>query len=201
MVKQYGFRHLSTGDLLREAVKYGTPKGKEIDATMKEGKLVSSELLVELVKEKIERYNYKGRYLLDGFPRGQENIDVWNKIMGKWADIKGIFYFECEENELVNRLLGRAKTSGRVDDNEETIKKRIKTFKDETEPVIKSYGESGKLIRINAMNSIDKVSNDVKEALATLGIPVKAIKKDGAILVPVLGGPGSGKGTQCDKMK
>jgi adenylate kinase len=56
---------------LREAVKYGTPKGREIENTMKEGKLVSSELLVELVKEKLERYNLKGRYLLDGFPRGQ----------------------------------------------------------------------------------------------------------------------------------
>jgi adenylate kinase family enzyme len=82
--------------------------------------------------------------------------------MGKWAKIKGIFYFECDENELVNRLLGRAKTSGRADDNEETIKKRIKTFHDETEPVITSYGNSGKLIRINAMQPIDKVSNNVK---------------------------------------
>lgn len=72
---------------------------------------------MELVKEKLERYNLKGRYLLDGFPRGQENIDVWNKIMTTDATVKGIFYFECEENELVQRLLGRAKISGRDDDN------------------------------------------------------------------------------------
>jgi adenylate kinase family enzyme len=70
------------------------------------------------------------------------------------ASIQGIFYFECDEKELVNRLLGRAKTSGRADDNEETIKKRIETFHNETEPVIQSYGSSGKLIRIDAMQSI-----------------------------------------------
>jgi adenylate kinase family enzyme len=67
------------------------------------------------------------------------------------AAIKGIFYFECEENELVNRLMERAKTSGRADDNEETIKKRLKTFHKETEPVINLYQDSGKLIKINAM--------------------------------------------------
>jgi adenylate kinase family enzyme len=67
------------------------------------------------------------------------------------ATVKGIFYFECEESELVKRLMGRAKTSGRADDNEVTIKKRLKTFHDETEPVIEAYGNSGKLIKINAM--------------------------------------------------
>lgn len=57
------------------------------------------------MKEKIERYNYSGRYLLDGFPRGQENIDVWNKIMANSTNIRGVLYFKCDEGELVKRLL------------------------------------------------------------------------------------------------
>lgn len=66
--------------------------------------------------------------MLDGFPRGQENIDVWNKILADSTNIRAVLYFKCEEKELVARLLERAKTSGRADDNEETIKKRIKVF-------------------------------------------------------------------------
>lgn len=63
---------------------------------MNEGKLVSSDLLIGLVKEKIERYNYSGRYLLDGFPRGQENIDVWNKILADSTVLRGVLYFACD---------------------------------------------------------------------------------------------------------
>lgn len=62
---------------------------------MKEGKLVSSKLLIELVKEKMEKYNYSGRYLLDGFPRGQENIDVWNQILASATNIRAVLYFKC----------------------------------------------------------------------------------------------------------
>lgn len=65
---------------------------------MKEGKLVSSELLVALIEEKMERYNFGGRYLLDGFPRGQENIDVWDRILSKWVELKGVLYFKCNED-------------------------------------------------------------------------------------------------------
>jgi adenylate kinase family enzyme len=62
-------------------------------------------------------HNFAGRYLLDGFPRGQENIDVWEKIMAKWVKLESVLYFECTEEELKRRLLERGKTSGRSDDN------------------------------------------------------------------------------------
>lgn len=65
----------------------------------------------------MERYNFGGRYLLDGFPRGEENIRVWNQMLDQWTDLKGVLYFKCEEKELVTRLLERGKTSGRSDDN------------------------------------------------------------------------------------
>ena len=121
--------------------------------------------------------------------------------MADSTNIIAVLYFKCEENQLVNRLLQRAKTSGRADDNEVTIKKRIKVFNEETAPVIETYGRTGKVITINAMNSIEKVSSDVAKQLDTLGITPKVKKTDGAILIPVIGGPGSGKGTQCDKLK
>ena len=84
---------------------------------MKDGKLVSSETLVQLIKQEFERNNFSGRYLIDGFPRNQENIDVWNKLMNKTAEIKSVLYFHCDQDELKRRLLERAKVSGRADDN------------------------------------------------------------------------------------
>jgi adenylate kinase family enzyme len=116
-VKKYGFIHLSTGDLLREEVKSGSALGKEIDAVIKEGKLISSQLMVKMLQAKIEHNNYGGRYLLDGFPRGQENMDVWQEVMAKWVSVQSVLYFECAHEELKRRLLKRGETSGRNDDN------------------------------------------------------------------------------------
>jgi adenylate kinase family enzyme len=98
-------------------VKTGSKLGKEIDAVIKEGKLVSSELMVRIIQSKIERNNFGGRYLLDGFPRGQENMDVWEKVMAKWVNLRSVIFFDCAEEELRRRLLERGKTSGRSDDN------------------------------------------------------------------------------------
>jgi adenylate kinase family enzyme len=149
-VKKYKFVHLSTGDLLRDEVKTGSPLAKELNAVMKEGKLISSELMVKLIREKIESYNFGGRYLLDGFPRGQENMDVWEKEMAKWVNLKSVVYFECAEEELKKRLLERGKTSGRADDNEESIAKRLKVFNDQTKPVVDHYEKQSKLHKFNA---------------------------------------------------
>lgn len=77
----------------------------------------------------------------------------------------------------------------------------MKTFKDETAPVIETYGKSGKLLKINAMQTIQQVSEDVRKSLLEIGITPKAKNTSGAQLIPVIGGPGSGKGTQCDKLK
>ena len=117
LVEKYGFVHLSTGDLLRDEVKSGSALGKELDAVMKQGKLISSELMVRLLKEQIEKNPY-ARYLLDGFPRGQQNMDVWEQMMSKRVNIMSVIYFECAREELKKRLIGRGKSSGRSDDVE-----------------------------------------------------------------------------------
>lgn len=128
---------------------------------MKEGKLISSDIMVNLVLKTIERNNFGGRYLLDGFPRGQENIDVWDKIMAKSVNLKSVIYFECAEEELKKRLLERGKTSGRSDDNETSIAKRLKVFNEETAPVIAKYSAEEKLHRFDANRPIEAVTEDV----------------------------------------
>ena len=97
ILEKYNFIHLSTGDLLREEIKNGSKLGRELDEVMKEGKLISSDLMVKLIEEKIARHNYSGRYLLDGFPRGHDNMEVWEKNLAKDVNLRGVLYFECSE--------------------------------------------------------------------------------------------------------
>ena len=81
----------------------------------------------------------KGKYLLDGFPRNEENLKGWNDELKHMVDLKFLLYFDCSEEEMQKRLLIRGKTSGRADDNGQTIKKRFDTFNNETKPVIQFF--------------------------------------------------------------
>lgn len=90
--------------------------------------------------------------------------------MSKNVDLKSVLYFECSEEELKKRLIERGKTSGRADDNEESIVKRLKVFNDQTKPVIDFYGGLGKLQKINANRPVEEITKDVQQYLDSLGI-------------------------------
>ncbi len=164
MVEEFKFKHISTGDLLRDEVKLGGPEAGAIEECQKEGKLVSSEILVKLIKRTLEK-DKKSTYLLDGFPRSKENIKVWDKLIGKKsAEVILLLYFNCSLETMEKRLLKRGETSGRSDDNAETIKKRFATFQEQTEPVLKTFKDDVK-VEINADKDVDEVTKDVKKAL------------------------------------
>jgi|JI9StandDraft_2_1071091.scaffolds.fasta_scaffold330950_2 adenylate kinase family enzyme len=126
--------------------------------------------MVKLVQAKIEKNNYGGRYLLDGFPRGQENMDVWEKTMEKYVNLKAVIYYDCAEDELKRRLMKRGETSGRSDDNEESIVKRLKVFNDHTRPVLEHYNKLGKLKRIDANRTIEAITADTESMLDNIGV-------------------------------
>lgn len=198
LVQEYGFKHLSTGDLLREAVKEGSKEGKEIEELMREGKLVSTDILIALIKNALVKTNYTKRILLDGFPRNNENDEIWKKLMETESIVKGLIFFQCSEEVMEKRLLIRGQNSGRADDNLETIRKRFKTFTEETHPIVERYQKLGIVIPINSENSPEAVHEEVKKQLGLLNIFPKVKDYDNRPqVIFVLGGPGSGKGTQC----
>lgn len=105
-----------------------------------EGKLVSSEMLVEIVKKNIFKNGPNNKiYLIDGFPRSAENYEAWKKIIGDEVEIKTLLYLECSLETLESRLLERGKSSGREDDNLETIRKRFRTYNEQTMPFLEYY--------------------------------------------------------------
>lgn len=146
LVKDYGFKHLSTGDLLRDSKKRGSKEAALIESYIKDGKLVPSESIIALIKQAMERNNFEGKYLIDGLPRNQENVDAWDKGMKSDVSVKGLIYFKCSDEVMQARLLERGKTSGRSDDNIDTIKKRFETFHKETEPVINDFKNKGLVV-------------------------------------------------------
>ncbi|KAH9307245.1 hypothetical protein KI387_035156 [Taxus chinensis] len=166
IVKEYRFVHLSLGDLLRNEVSSESDIGKQVKTCMAEGKLVQVEIALELLKNAMDKSKNK-RFLIDGFPR---NVDQAEAFEDKICKPSMVLYLECSSDIMEKRLMERGATSGRIDDNIETIKKRFKTFEKETIPVIKYYENSGNsvLVKISSENDIDVVYGEVEKALKNL---------------------------------
>ena len=130
LVEKFGFATYSTGDLLRGVVKEKKAEGwQQLEADMKEGKLISSERVLFYLKDAILKSDKK-IILVDGYPRNQENMDVWDKMMKDVVDVKAALFFDCPTEEMKKRILGR--NEGRADDKEKNILKRIEVFDKET---------------------------------------------------------------------
>ncbi|KAL3283301.1 hypothetical protein HHI36_006449 [Cryptolaemus montrouzieri] len=164
IVAKYGFTHLSSGDLLRNEVKSGSPRGKELTEIMEKGELVPMDVVLDLIKEAIlKALPCSKGFLIDGYPREKEQGIAFEKKIG---EVSVVLFFDASENTLVERLLGRAKTSGRVDDNEETIKKRLNTFNTHNDQVVQQY--TAKLKKINAERDADTIFTEVQSYLDPL---------------------------------
>ncbi|KAI3918302.1 hypothetical protein MKX01_041622 [Papaver californicum] len=139
----FGFTHLSASDLLRTDISSNSEKGAVILETIKQGKIVPSEVTVDLIRRAIES-SQNHKFLIDGFPRSEENRIAFEKIMGAEPNF-GLF-FDCPEEEMVKRVLCR--NEGRVDDNIDTLKKRLKIFESLNLPVINYYSAKGKVHKL-----------------------------------------------------
>ena len=154
------------GDLLREEVKRGTPSGKKLEELMKNGQLVPSDMPVNLLKEAMQRAGWeKCKFLIDGFPRNQENVDTWDKIIGNDVDLKVVLFYDCSAEVMEKRLIERGKTSGRADDNIETIKKRFETFINESKPIIDAFETKKKLKKISADADAESIYSQTIQTL------------------------------------
>lgn len=167
IVSEFGFVHLSAGDLLREEVNSGSTNGDMIANTIKNGEIVPSVVTVNLLKNAIEKSG-KDKFLVDGFPRNEENNASWKENMAPHVNTKLVLFFECPEKVLESRLLARGETSARADDNLATIKKRFVTFTGQTIPVVEYYEKQHKVARIDANRAPDVVYAEVQKVITGL---------------------------------
>ena len=162
IVQNFKYVSFSTGDLLRQYVKDKKDGYEDIDNQMKEGKLISSATLMKVLKEYVMSSTNK-KILVDGYPRNQENIDEWEKQMKDLVEVKGALYIEVSNEEMTKRLLGR--NEGRADDNEESLRTRLKEYHGKTVALIDFYSEMGVLKTINADADFETVKKSVLECL------------------------------------
>lgn len=170
LVKERGFTHLSAGDLLRaEQVRKGSKYGELIAKCIKEGTIVPQEVTIELLKNAIkEKYqNGQTKFLVDGFPRKMDQALTFEETIAKSALT---IFFECPEQVMLQRLLERGKTSGRADDNIESIKKRFRTFVETSMPVVDYFDKQGKVVKVRCDHPIPVVAKQVLDALKEKGI-------------------------------
>ena len=166
---QLGWTHLSVGDLLRTERDAGGPMAATIEEYISEGKLVPNEIVVTLLKNTMEsrtRTTGKNNFLLDGFPRSLDNLEGWMEVFGHDATLPKMLYFECPYDVLEQRILARAKYTGRVDDNVEAIKLRFDTFKEETLPTVDLFKSKNKCVEIDTSQDRQAVYNVVADNLA-----------------------------------
>lgn len=166
---QLGWTHLSTGDLLRTQREAGGPDAETIETCLKSGKLVPDEIIVTLLKnamERVTRTTGKVNFLLDGFPRSLSNLDAWYEVFGREATLPKMLYFECPYPVLEQRIMGRAKYTGRSDDNLESIKLRFDTFKALTLPIIELFKTQNRCVEIDTSQQRQAVYALVADNLA-----------------------------------
>lgn len=171
LVRDYGFVHLSAGDLLREEQNTEDSKyGQLIKDYIKDGLIVPMEITVKLLenamRSKMES-NGTGKFLIDGFPRKMDQAIFFEESV---CPSKCTLFLDCPEEVMRERLLDRGKTSGRSDDNEESIIKRFKTFVETSMPVVDHFDEEDRVIKVSATGTVDEVYQDVVEGLAKKGI-------------------------------
>ncbi|XP_063288650.1 adenylate kinase isoenzyme 1 [Pelobates fuscus] len=166
IVTKYGYTHLSTGDLLRAEVSSGTERGKTLSAIMEKGELVPLDTVLDMLRDAmIAKADVSKGFLIDGYPREVKQGVEFEKKIGAPSLL---LYIDAGADTMVKRLLKRGETSGRADDNEETIKKRLETYYKATEPVIAMYEGRGIVRKINAEGSVDDVFAQVSGALDAL---------------------------------
>lgn len=166
MAKKYGYTHLSAGELLRDERKNPDSQyGELIEKYIKDGKIVPVEITISLLRREMDQTMaanaQKNKFLIDGFPRNQDNLQGWNKTMDGKADVSFVLFFDCNNEICIERCLERGKSSGRSDDNRESLEKRIQTYLQSTKPIIDLYEEMGKVKKIDASKSVDEVFDEV----------------------------------------
>jgi adenylate kinase len=157
IVEAYGLKHISTGDLLRDEVSGQTPLGVEAKKYMDQGLLVPDEVVIGMISSKIDEYPEARGFIFDGFPRTTAQAESLDNLLEfKNTQIHLVLSLDVPQEELTRRMIGRGATSGRSDDNPETITRRIEEYLSKTAPVAEYYDGQGKLEVIRGDYSIDE---------------------------------------------
>jgi adenylate kinase len=163
IAEKYGVPHISTGDILRAAVREGTELGKLAKSYMDRGELVPDEVIIGIIRERLSQEDVREKgFILDGFPRTLKQAEALDRMLQELnMPLDKVIYLNVDDEEIVKRLLAR----GRADDTEEVIRNRLKVYREQTAPLIDYYSEKCLLVEVYGVGAIDEITKKIEEAL------------------------------------
>jgi adenylate kinase len=165
-----GLPHVSTGDLFRHNLKHETELGKMAKKYMDKGELVPDEVTIAMVKERLSRPDAAQGAILDGFPRTIAQAEALDRMLAELGGrISVVLHIVVDTEELVQRLLKRARIEGRADDSEETIRNRMRVYEEQTRPLLGYYQARGLVVDVDGGQSIEAVQQDLQRAIESAG--------------------------------
>ena len=169
IVEKYGINHISTGDVLRAEIKNGTELGKTAKGYIDQGQLIPDELMIDILASVFDSFKDSKGVIFDGFPRTIAQAEALKKMLAeRGQDVSVMVDLDVPEEELMVRLIKRGKDSGRADDNEETIKKRLHVYHSQTAPLIDWYKNEKKYQHMNGLGTMEGIFAEICEAVDKL---------------------------------
>ena len=166
IVAKYGINHISTGDVLRAQIKAGTELGKIAQGYIDHGQLLPDELIIDILADTLDGFKDSKGVIFDGFPRTIAQAEALKKMLAeRGQEVSIMLDLDVPEDELMTRLIKRGQESGRADDNEETIKKRLVVYHSQTAPLIDWYKADGKYQHINGLGTMEGIFAEIAEAI------------------------------------
>ena len=171
LIEHYNLFHISTGDVLRDNMRRGTELGKIAKGYIDQGQLVPDELIIDLLAQVLDenKENAAHGVIFDGYPRTIPQAEALEQLLAdRGTQVDAVVGLEVPDEELIKRILLRGQMSGRADDNEETARKRLEVYYNQTSPLKAYYQEQGKYLAINGMGSIDGIFDLIRQELDNL---------------------------------
>jgi adenylate kinase len=164
--EEYGLAHISTGDILREEIDADTELGKEVEPILASGGLVPDQTMIRLIHERLKQSDAQNGFVLDGFPRTEPQAEALDEMLQQIArPLTVVFALDISDESTRERLLKRASREGREDDTPEAIERRLRTYHEQTQPLVEHYRTRGNLVSIHADRPIDTVFAEIQKAL------------------------------------
>ena len=169
IAEEYGLAHIATGDMLRAAIAAETPLGRVVKPIVETGDLVPDELMVNLIRERLDDEDTREGFILDGFPRTMAQAEALDSMLSEIGrDLDIVFELQINDDVAVDRLGKRAVEEGRTDDTPDAIARRLSEYHEKTEPLVGYYRLRGNLVGIHGNKPIDDVFSEIQEALQTV---------------------------------
>ena len=170
LIEKYGLNHISTGDVLRAEIKKGSELGRTAQQYIDQGQLIPDELMVSILASVYDSFGREHQgVIFDGFPRTIPQAEALKQMLSERGDqVAAMIELDVPEDELMKRLLLRGQQSGRADDNEETIKKRLVVYHSQTQPLIEWYSQEGLHHHINGLGELDRIFDDICQVVDAL---------------------------------